>query len=75
MSCHPKVLAQSGHFQIERCPHCSGISLHLGPTTIRMDGRSLETLREMMNQALEQMDSDRAVEAARHVTLRRAGTN
>lgn len=56
--CVQTTLASAGAFQIERCSHCGGFSLHLGPMTLRMDLKAVRSLHSMLQQSLNHVDQD-----------------
>jgi hypothetical protein len=43
-SCRYVVLAQRGGVIVHRCPHCGGVTLHMGAFSVRMDDPAFATL-------------------------------
>lgn len=53
--CCPVSLASGPIVRVELCPACSVVSLHLGPTTVRLDSGALESLWSTVGQALSEL--------------------
>lgn len=50
--CVAEPLAQEGPFRVERCGHCNTLAVQLGAITLRFDAETLETLWNVIGQAL-----------------------
>jgi hypothetical protein len=49
---HHEVLATGPVCQVERCRDCKCISIHLGPTTVRLEEAALASVWATLEQAL-----------------------
>ena len=55
--CENRYLALSGPFRIEGCTCCGKLSIHLGPVTVRVDQKALESLHNLAGAALQRLAS------------------
>lgn len=55
---HPQVLAVGPVCQVERCRECKCISIHLGPTTVRMEESALASVWATLEEALTALYTD-----------------
>lgn len=51
-TCHQVTLAKHAIAQVQRCTHCECISVHVGPTTLRLDAHALESLWLALGEAV-----------------------
>ena len=58
MSCSHKTIAKTRVAHIERCAQCSGLSIHMGPATIRIDQSMLTELWLTLGEAREALQQD-----------------
>jgi hypothetical protein len=56
--CRLYTLAKNHAAQVQRCAKCGALSLHLGPLTLRFDAAALESLWNVIGQALLQLHDD-----------------
>ena len=49
--CRPVTLAKNGVAHVQRCTECDCVSLHIGPTTLRIDAQVLEKLWSVLGEA------------------------
>lgn len=52
--CEVRVVAGNGSLRIERCEECRGYTLHLGPTSIRLDEATFRVLSGLFQKAAEE---------------------
>lgn len=62
--CHHVTLASSDAGEIDYCPSCRIMSLHLGTVTLRVDPAVAEDLRELLGDALSALLQDPGAEPA-----------
>ncbi len=55
-ACHLHTLASSPVAQVQRCQGCGCISIHLGPTTVRMQPEAFLEFCKTMSEASRQVD-------------------
>ena len=56
--CRLYTLAKNHAAHVQRCGKCGALSLHLGPLTLRFDAAALESLWNVIGQALIQLHDD-----------------
>jgi hypothetical protein len=61
-TCHHITLAQNGIAHVQQCTECGCISIHLGPTTVRMDALALEALWVALGEAAATLQAERRAE-------------
>lgn len=54
-SCRLRTLAKNQIAHVQRCVDCGCVSVHLGPTTIRLDEDALEALSAVLREATEEL--------------------
>jgi len=59
-SCCHVTLARNGVGHVQQCTECNCISLHLGPTTVRIDQHCLESLLVLLGEAVTELHVQRA---------------
>jgi hypothetical protein len=69
--CQLHTLAQGNVGHVQRCSHCDALSLHLGAVTLRFDGAALESLWNVIGQALMQLHEDAQAERPRGLSMQR----
>jgi hypothetical protein len=52
--CRLVTLARNNVAHVQRCTHCGALAVHLGPVTLRFDEGALESVWNIMGQALAQ---------------------
>ncbi|HET9957238.1 MAG TPA: hypothetical protein VFQ61_22225 [Polyangiaceae bacterium] len=57
-SCHHITIAKNGVASVQRCTQCDCISIHLGPTTVRIDAQTLEALWSVLGEATAQLRAE-----------------
>ena len=62
--CHHVSLASSTAGEIDYCPSCRVLSLHLGTVTLRVDPAVAEDLRGLLDDALSALRQDAGAEPA-----------
>jgi hypothetical protein len=73
--CQLHTLAKNHVAQVQRCSKCSALALHLGPLTLRFDAAALESLWNVIGQALLQLHEEADMPAPQHQRPRvRAGS-
>jgi hypothetical protein len=55
-ACRPRPLAHGTVARVERCEECGCISVHLGPTTVRLCSGSLRSLAATLSDAVDSLD-------------------
>jgi hypothetical protein len=55
-ACRPRSLVRGRVARIDLCPDCGCVSLHVGPTTIRMDEHALRSFWLTVGEAVEALD-------------------
>lgn len=55
--CDNETLASGPVAKIERCRGCGVVSIHIGPTTLRLDGDGLTSLWATIEEALTEIHS------------------
>jgi hypothetical protein len=70
-NCHQETLAQNGVAHVQRCLDCGGISIHLGPVTVRLDDPSLEALWVVLGEAAAALYARRIAEGERSNAVHR----
>ncbi|WP_437280228.1 hypothetical protein WME90_06630 [Sorangium sp. So ce375] len=58
--CRHETLAHNGVAHVQRCLDCGGISVHLGPVSIRLDESSLEALWAVLGEAAMELHARKA---------------
>ncbi|MFO0676912.1 MAG: hypothetical protein U0169_10275 [Polyangiaceae bacterium] len=58
--CKHITLASGAVASVQTCRHCSGFSLHLGSTTIRLEPAAAESLRKTLGEAMHAWHSMRS---------------
>jgi hypothetical protein len=71
--CNLYTLAKSNVAHVQCCSHCGALSLHLGPITLRFDAAALESLWNVIGQALMHAHDDAEREPLRPLRMQRAG--
>ncbi|WP_437729173.1 hypothetical protein [Sorangium sp. So ce861] len=61
-SCRQETLAHNDVAHVQRCSDCGGISIHLGPVTVRLDAASLEALWAVLGEAAAALYARRIAE-------------
>jgi hypothetical protein len=61
-TCHHVTLAQNAIAQVQRCTECDCISLHIGPTTLRIDPHALEALWAVLGEAAVALQAQKQTE-------------
>ena len=59
--CRTITLARNGVAHVQACRDCGCISLHIGPTTLRIEGQALERLWTVLGEAHVAMLAERLV--------------
>jgi hypothetical protein len=72
--CNLYTLAKSNVAHVQRCSHCGALALHLGPITLRFDAAALESVWNVIGQALMQVHDEAERELPRSVRMQRAGS-
>lgn len=57
--CHHVTLASNGVAQVEHCTECGCVSIHLGPTTVRVDATTLDALSAVLGEASAILGAER----------------
>lgn len=57
-TCHHTTVIKSRVAHIERCAECSGLSIHMGPATIRIDQSILTELWLTLGEARQALLAD-----------------
>ncbi|MCC6644042.1 MAG: hypothetical protein IT374_00515 [Polyangiaceae bacterium] len=57
--CHHVTLARSGIAHVQGCTGCGCVSVHLGPTTIRIDPAGLDSLLAVLGEASAAIHAER----------------
>jgi hypothetical protein len=64
-TCRHVTLAKNSIAHVQRCTECDCVSLHIGPTTLRVDPHALEALWAVLGEACAalhaQKQADRCV--------------
>lgn len=58
-TCHHETLAKNEVAHVQRCSHCGGITVHLGPFSFRLDERALFALLGVLGEAHGQLQQAR----------------
>lgn len=59
-TCHAETLARNEVAHVQRCPDCGGLSVHVGPVTVRLDESMLRSLLGVLGEATVQLQQRRA---------------
>ena len=59
-SCHHVTLARSATAHVQQCAGCGCVSVHIGPTTLRVDAGTLEALWVVLGDAAAALHAERA---------------
>lgn len=54
--CRHETLARGPVAQVQRCTDCGCVSIHMGPTTVRVDPAVMKSLVATLEEALRRMD-------------------
>ncbi|WP_437591377.1 hypothetical protein [Sorangium sp. So ce1000] len=57
--CRHETLAHNGVAHVQRCLDCGGISIHLGPVSVRLDESNLEALWAVLGEAAVELHARR----------------
>lgn len=52
LTCHHVTLATNRIAHVQQCTECECVSIHLGPTTVRLDATGLEALWSVLGEAV-----------------------
>ncbi|MFZ5441304.1 MAG: hypothetical protein ACOZQL_14950 [Myxococcota bacterium] len=58
--CHYETLARSELAHVQRCSECGGLTVHLGPVSVRLDERTLRSLLGVLGEAAAQLETPQA---------------
>ena len=72
--CQLHTLAKNHVAHVQRCSKCSALSVHVGPLTLRFDAAALESLWNVIGQALMQLHEEVEAPAAHPHARVRAGS-
>ncbi|MBL9037437.1 MAG: hypothetical protein JNG84_02875 [Archangium sp.] len=50
--CHLETLANNGVAHVQRCTDCGGVTIHIGPVSLRLDTAGLEALSSVLDTAV-----------------------
>jgi hypothetical protein len=53
--CNCKIIARRGAFQVDGCPRCDTLNVHMGPITVRLDEDAVVSLQRVLSEALQSM--------------------
>jgi hypothetical protein len=53
--CNCKIIARRGAFQVDGCPRCDTLNVHMGPITVRLDEDAVVSLQRVLADALQSM--------------------
>jgi hypothetical protein len=72
-NCCPIALSSGPIVRVDLCSACSVVSLHFGPTTLRLDAGALESLWSTLGHALTELHTQdaRSELVAREAPVRR----
>lgn len=51
LNCHLVTLARNEVAEVQQCTQCSCLSIHIGPTTMRIDSSALDALAKVLGEA------------------------
>ena len=60
--CQSRIVAAAGHLSINTCDGCKTISLTIGPLTLRLEPQALNTLKDVINHAVWELNRAKAGE-------------
>jgi hypothetical protein len=63
-TCKHITLAQSPVAHVQRCTECNGVSIHLGPITVRVAPEALEALWLVLGEATAALDAQQRANVA-----------
>lgn len=58
-ACRHETLAANGIALVQRCTECGCVSIHLGPTTVRLDESALEALSVVLGEATAELHAQK----------------
>lgn len=61
-TCHHVTLARNGIAHVQQCTECECVSIHLGPTTVRIDAMALEALWAVLGEAAATLHAQRTAQ-------------
>ena len=61
-ACRHVTLAKNAAAHVQRCTECGCISIHIGPTTLRVDATVLEALGAVLGEAATSLCAERRLE-------------
>ncbi len=53
--CNCKIIARRGAFQVDGCPRCDTLNVHMGPLTVRLDEEAVVSLQRVLTDALKSL--------------------